>query len=634
MNSFSLLRAAAVCAIALPAIAQSQLVLPPNHHFTETVALTNGFGSVNFWRNLGGRFQVLYEGSNFTGVNGVSGPILVTKLKFRHEDGEPNLGGHAWSGVTVEVGSTSLTNANLSATFATNRTPVAPNTTTMGTLGTVNVTMAPALGGTPNNYTVEIDLLAAGASFLFDPTSAEPNLLIDISMPTGAVYPAATGAPGAIQDTTGTTAAIGGRSVYAAVGAALGSLGNPPVIGLEFAGSGGFVNPLPATNEFYGAGCGGQASTFYQAFLQGQAFDLQQGLTLIPDNVVAPNFYLVNGGSAAFDASKVNAAPNSIADDAVVTHALGYTFAFPGGSTATIKPCTNGFVWLDGVSTSSDFTPTLAELLGTTLTTSVARLLPMWTDLHSGRNTATHPNSGLHVLNDTSGGVGNTVTYITWFNTGLFNSVSGLAVGGHVVMDMQVVLYEASGIVEFRYGAVPPFCQSSIEFAAVTGFTRGRIAGVGSVDPASRDLSHEVPFATAPEGAVGNMRITSVSTPEVGTATYGGRMFPGQSVKWNVSNVPPGSVFGAQLLDIASSQPGLQLPTITAPGCMLSTSTGALIWELTVLPPASVVGTVPLVVPAGVMGAQIHAQYIVIDLVGPNLIASSSNALRSTIGLD
>jgi hypothetical protein len=342
----------------------------------------------------------------------------------------------------------------------------------------------------------------------------------------------------------------------------------------------------------------------------------------------------VSGGAPPVDATKVNAVPNSVADDAVVTHALGYTFAFPGGSTTSIKPCTNGYIWLDGTSTVTDYTPTLAELLGTTVTTSLARLIPFWMDLHAGRNTVTHPNSGLHVLNDTSGGAGNTVTYVTWSNIGVFNSVSSATIGGHVVLSMQVVLHEATGIVEFRYGPMPLFCQSGAEFAAVTGFTRGRIAGVGSVDPGSRDLSHEVPFNTAPEGTVGNMKITSVSTPEAGTASYGGRMFPGQSVTWNVSNVPAGSVFGCQLLDISASQPGLQLPTITAPGCMLSTSTSALIWELTILPAGGVVGTVPLVVPSGAIGAQIHAQYVVLDFVGPDLISVSSNAMRSTIGLD
>ena len=54
-------------------------------------------------------------------------------------------------------------------------------------------------------------------------------------------------------------------------------------------------------------------------------------------------------------------------------------------------------------------------------------------------------------------------------------------------------------------------------------------------------------------------------------------------------------------------------PGITAPGCMLSTSTGALLWEITVLPPATVVGTVPLAVPHGFEGVDLYAQYVVLD---------------------
>ena len=66
-------------------------------------------------------------------------------------------------------------------TFATNRTPALPNTTTMGALGTATVTLAPSIGSLPNNWNIDIDLAAIGATLIFDPTSAEPNLLIDIS---------------------------------------------------------------------------------------------------------------------------------------------------------------------------------------------------------------------------------------------------------------------------------------------------------------------------------------------------------------------------------------------------------------------------------------------------------------------
>jgi hypothetical protein len=122
-------------------------------------------------------------------------------------------------------------------------------------------------------------------------------------------------------------------------------------------------------------------------------------------------------------------------------------------------------------------------------------------------------------------------------------------------------------------------------------------------------------------------------------AHYAGRMHSGQQIRWNASNVPAGSIIGALLLDLGATQPGLQLPTITAPGCMLSTTLGATIFELTLLPPSTVTGAVGLTIPSGynpgLLGATLVAQYAVLDGVfsGGDIITTSSNALLHTVGL-
>ena len=128
----------------------------------------------------------------------------------------------------------------------------------------------------------------------------------------------------------------------------------------------------------------------------------------------------------------------------------------------------------------------------------------------------------------------------------------------------------------------------------------------------------------------------ALASPVVGGLQYGGRLFGGQTVTWNAVNVPPGTILGAQLIDVGAFRPGLQLPGITAPGCMLSTTAGALLWQLFVLPPATTIGTVPLVVPHGVEGTEIYAQFVALDglFVGPNLITVSSNAIKHRIGLN
>lgn len=630
----------AIAAIACTAAAQQQLLLPFNHHLGESAALPTGSTSV--FRTTAGRFQVLFDAPNFAAA-GVTGPITITRLRFRGEDTEQNHGGQFYNNVSVQLGSTSLSaaSATWSTTWANNWAPVAPNTTTAGPIGTIpQLVVAPSLGTAPNNYFVDIDLAAAGATITFDPTSAEPNLLVEIIMPTAPGFTVGTAiAMINTQDTTGTAAQLfGSCRTSATVGGTTGTTVNPPVMNVEFTGAGGFTTLIPARAQSYGAACGGSPSSFYQSFVHSQPFDLANStLTLTPDNVASPNVYTVTAGGGVYDPSKVNPAPNSIADDAVVALPLGFTFNFPGGSTTAISPCTNGFVWLDGATTSTDFTPTVLDFLGNSVATPFpARFAAYWADLHAGRNTVSHPNSGLHVLTDTSGGPGNTVAYATWFNVGRVNTQ--VANGGHAVIEMQVALFEATGVVEFRYGNWPAVEGSGSTGVSLTGFTRGLIGSALSVDPQSRDLSVELPFTTSVEGVTSNIGLVPVQATQV-PPTGPGRLFPGASVTWNVVNVPAGALLGAQLIDVVASAPGLQVPGITAPGCMLSTSTGALLHEVFLLPTPSTTGTVPFVLPGGYnpsfLGIDLFAQFVLLDGLagGPDLITAASNGWRHTVGL-
>lgn len=606
-----------------------EVVLPDYQHLCESQVQLGNAGSTAWWRQSGGRFQILYEASHLTGTAGVTGPIVVRRLKFRGEDGEPNRGGQSWVGAVVQVGSTSLSAAGLSNSFATNRDPL---TTTLGASGTTTVTVLPSLGATPNNHNIVIDLVAIGAAYTHDPTGTRPNLLIDITLPTAATGPATAGVPMPFQDAVGTAAQVRGRGLTTAVAtAATGSTSATPlVVGLDIDGSGSHAVIVPARNEFYGGACHGSHASFYQSFLQGQRFDLR-GLTLTPDFLAAPTRYLVTGAAAPFDPSKVGATPVTIGDDATVSVPLGFTHAYPGGATASIGVCTNGFVWLDPAMTSNDFSPTVGEFLGT-----AARHAPCWTDLHAGRNVATHPNSGLHVVTDVTGGPGNAVCYVTWLDVGLYNSVSTAGAGGHAVHAMQCVIHEATGVVEYRYGTTIDGLSGGASSAALVGFTRGLVGGFPSSDPQSRDLSVEVPFETRPEVlGVNAMGQTAVATPEAGGAHYSGRMYGGQTITWNADNVPFGSMIGVQLVDITSLRPGLQAPGLLALGCMLSVTPSATLWELFLAPPPTVIGTIPLVIPPGFEGTEIYAQFVVLGaLPTDTLVGASSNALKHRVGLD
>lgn len=626
---------------ALPLAAQSRLLLPDNAHLGPTALQFHLNGSTDWWGTTptGRRMLLLYEASHFTGA-GVTGPMVITGLRFRGEDAEHNLGGQTYTGVTVSLYRTTLTTATMHATsFAVNLAPLAPESTSLiGTDVFGAVTVLPSTGTVPNDDVIWLPLTSVGA---FDPATdalGQQNLLIDVRW-TGYSHAADTTAMigTAVADPTNAPRA---RGIFSASPTATtGSTSSaPPIVAVEFVGPGGHATLAPARTESIGASCGGAPSTFYQSFPEGERFDLAgSGLTLIPDSVAAPNHYTVVGGAPPVDLTQVNAVPDSTADDGLVTHALGFTFAHPGGATTTIKPCTNGFVWLDAAMTATDWTPSLIEWLGnTTATPYRARLAPFWHDFAANRNTTSHPNSGLHVKTDTGGGPGNAVCYVTWLEIGDFNSV--FSPGGQSVNTMQCVLHEASGIVEFRYGAMSELWGSGVNgnlWNGIVGFTRGRIGVVNSVDPQSRDLSHEVPFTTSVEGALGNVGLTALASPFTEGPVYGARMFAGQSLIWNVYNIPAGTIVALLAFDLVASRPGIEVPGITAPGCRISTSVAPpLFWETWILPVGTASGTVAAPIPAGWEGTDMYAQAFGIDVFGgPDLLPWASNAIRYTVGL-
>jgi hypothetical protein len=648
MRRHTLAASSSLALLAAVAAAQQQVTLPDNHHLSENPFQLGSAGSPLWWRTGPGRFQVLYEGSHFTSA-GVVGPVQLRKLRFRGEDGEINLGGQVYTNVAVRVGSTSLAASALSSTFATNVTPPSPAVTTMSSVGTATVTVQPSLGTVPNNWNIEIDLLPLGIVFQHDPASALPNLLIDVTMPN-----APSNAPPlaliAMQDTTGPIAVVRGNSVTAATsGAATGVLNaRPPVVGIELAGLGGYTTVVPARNEFFGAACGGQCASWYQAFLNGQAFDLGAGITMTPDSATAPTVYTVSVGAPPPDTTRTNAAANATLDDDVHVHPLGFAFAYPGGSTSTIVASTNGFVWLDATMTDSQFAPVIARFLGdgvqTVIQYSGARLAPFWHDLNMTRNVGLNPLAGLHVRTVTSGGPGNAVCYVTWCDVGATNAVGGAGVQGHTRWTFQLVLFEATGVVQFRYGPMPAVAATAVttfdSFAAIVGFSRGKTGGVlgtNANDPQNRDVSLEGTFTTQVEGTRGHVGQLAFAWPNAGGAHYGGRLYVGQTASWNGTGLSPTAVLGAQLLDLAPSRPGLQLPGLTAPGCALSTTTGAVVWQVFVLTGAgTAIGTRTFPVPGGFLGTDLYAQFVVLDglLGGPHLITAASNAIRQTIGLN
>lgn len=59
-----------------------------------------------------------------------------------------------------------------------------------------------------------------------------------------------------------------------------------------------------------------------------------------------------------------------------------------------------------------------------------------------------------------------------------------------------------------------------------------------------------------------------------------------------------------------------------------------MLWEVAFLPGSTVTGTRALVIPPGVEGLEVYAQYVLLDGLfgGPSLITATSNTLRHEIG--
>jgi len=605
----------------------------------ETMVYRGTSTTTTAWRSTAGRFQLMYDAIHFTNA-GVTGPILINRISFRAEDNpgtfshaERNLGGQVYAGAVVQLAGSPLaiTTANMSTTWAANI-----DLLNMGVPEIVpTVTVAPAAGTVPNTYVIVLSLTTG--AFAYDPTTGA-SLVIDVTLPTA---PAPN--PTAIVPMTASSVLATHRARInsaATPGALVGVLSATcPVVCLDFTGPGGCAQGhVPATVEAYGAACGARAASFYQSFgfapsrtvllpasqnYQAggvQRFDLggpNRSLTLRPDVPPpgAPNFYFVSAGVIPVDLTQAVGAVNII-DDSTTLHTHGFTtgpFRFPGGSTATFQACTNGYVWLAS-NTGADNSPTINELLGGGASNLPARVAPYWHDFtNTSRNGTTHPGSGMYVTTDVTAGAGNYVTYVTWKETGEFNTV---AFGGHSVNTFQCAFHEVSGVIEFRYGSM-----DHVGGLGITGFGRGTLgAGVNATDPGFRDLSAEVPFmTTGPDGPTSPLVHNLSARPIVNT-----------SVTLDAYGIPATTLLAACLVDLVPLSPGVNFAPL-GPGCLQSLLAPAT-YQLFFGPPATVTST-PFAAPPGCtfVGVTLFTQYATLDASN---IVYSSNALRWTLGYD
>lgn len=103
MHKFALL---ALATLAGAASAQ-QLVLPrefsgPGYGPVSYYGVHNGISAAATWGTTAFRSQMIYDTAVLTGV-GVTGPITITRLRWRATDGVANPGGQVFNPVTIQM---------------------------------------------------------------------------------------------------------------------------------------------------------------------------------------------------------------------------------------------------------------------------------------------------------------------------------------------------------------------------------------------------------------------------------------------------------------------------------------------------------------------------------------------------
>jgi len=275
-----------------------------------------------------------------------------------------------------------------------------------------------------------------------------------------------------------------------------------------------------ATAAPYGTGCYSTYASFYE---HSGVFDLSGTATTTVSILFTPSGsgYVVSSGPNSWYAP--TSANLGLGDDQLTsTRSLPFTFVFPGGATSGVRMCSNGFVWLNGTSTSTDYTPTIEELCA-----NPARFAVLWADLNPATAGTTHFDID----------PGNTAVYCTWLGVPAY----GAGTTGNTA---QLVL-RSTGAVEFRYRAV-----ANLPAGALVGWSPGNGAAV----PPMTDLSAALPFSVGLDAT--GLTLGATGRPLLGT-----------TMSLDLSNIPAGTLFGCVIFGWTKHGSGLSLSAIGMPGC-------------------------------------------------------------------
>ncbi len=230
--------------------------------------------------------------------------------------------------------------------------------------------------------------------------------------------------------------------------------------------------------------------------------------------------YSVGSGSATYITP--SGSTLSLGDDSVQSVSLPFSLPYPGGSTTMLDVCSNGFISPPGAGNGTDFTPTSSELLS-----QGARWSPSWHDYS--------PNAGGQVIFTSNP----TVSTVTWVDVPSF---------GNTDQNTFQVQFRPNGNVDMVWQSV-----STAGNEHLVGWSPGNVA----TDPGGRDLSTDIGAGfSLCANSTGEMVLSASDRPVLGT-----------TIDLTTSGIPAGTGFGAMILSIGQSIPGIPLDAIGMEGC-------------------------------------------------------------------
>lgn len=342
--------------------------------------------------------------------------------------------------------------------------------------------------------------------------------------------------------------------------------------------------PAYALAKRVGVGCYQDNASFYELFC-GPDFDFSgNAITTVSKSFTTiPNGYsIATGPNTWFTPTSANL---GLGDESSVSLALPFSFSYPGGSTSTVRMYSNGYVFLSGANTLSDFTPTIGELCS-----GASRFAPLWIDLD--------PNlaGSCHFDVDPSG----TAVYFTWLGVRAWNTGAGAGAN-----TFQLVLRQ-NQTVEYRYRTV-----ANTPTDTVIGWSRG-----GAAVPAPTNISSPSPFVVSVDAQP--ISLQAVNRPVQGTNQL-----------LSVTSIPnPSASIGVMMLGFPA--PGVELGFLDAPECFLYNTANILD---AFLPPFSTyVYTLPIAADPGLLGSTIAVQAGLLTAGFNPFGAVFSNAVNLTYG--